>query len=159
MNDLLKVRSRVAEKQYTVYKLHSNYGRVFSEWSGVEKEMGDALQKTGHYLDTLSSSIDSSLEDEELLVDQLKEYLFFANALEHVCISHEILQMKLESAEEVVSNKNSERFKTLQGKTSLVSRLFGAVDADEVRELKVNLLDRQIEESAAAVNTTKESLR
>lgn len=32
------------EKQYSLYKLHANYGRVFSEWSGIEKEMGDGLQ-------------------------------------------------------------------------------------------------------------------
>lgn len=32
------------EKQYSLYKLHANYGRVFSEWSAIEKEMGDGLQ-------------------------------------------------------------------------------------------------------------------
>jgi sorting nexin-4 len=45
LNNLLKARSRVAEKQYNVHKLHANYGRVFSEWSVVERDMGDALQK------------------------------------------------------------------------------------------------------------------
>jgi hypothetical protein len=41
----------------------------------------------------------------------------------------------------------------------LMSRLFGAVDTDEVRELKVNLLDQQIQEGAAAVNTSKTNLK
>lgn len=54
LNNVLKARSRVAEKQFNVHKLHANYGRVFSEWSAIEKEMGDALQKTGHYLDSLA---------------------------------------------------------------------------------------------------------
>ncbi|KAJ8982313.1 hypothetical protein NQ317_006658 [Molorchus minor] len=158
LNNLLKARSRVAEKQYTIHKLHSNYGRVFSEWSAVEKEMGDALQKTGHYLDSLASSIDSGLEDEELLADQLKEYLFFAVSLQNACKHHEMAQLELEDAEDNVANKNVERTKVQQGKTGLMSRLFGAVDTDEVREFKVNLLDQQIQEGATAVNTARNSL-
>ncbi|XP_023023052.2 sorting nexin-4 isoform X1 [Leptinotarsa decemlineata] len=159
INNLLKARSRVAEKQYNVHKLHANYGRVFSEWSVIEKEMGDALQKTGHYLDSLASCIDASLEDEELLADQLKEYLFFANSLQNVCKNHEILQLQLEDAEDIVANKNVERTKVQQGKTGLMSKLFGAVDSDEVREYKVNSLDQQIQEGAKTVSDTKESLR
>lgn len=42
--NLLRVRARLVEKQYGLYKLHANYGRVFSEWSAIEKEMGDGLQ-------------------------------------------------------------------------------------------------------------------
>lgn len=159
LNNLLKARSRVAEKQYNVHKLHANYGRVFSEWSAVEKDMGDALQKTGHYLDSLASCIDASLEDEELLADQLKEYLFFAYSLQNVCKNHETLQLQLEDAEETVANKNVERIKVQQGKTGLMSRLFGAVDTEEVKEYKVNLLDKQIEDGAVSVNNTKDSLR
>lgn len=156
--NLLKARSRVAEKQYTVHKLHANYGRVFSEWSVVEKEMGDALQKTGHYLDSLASGIDGSLEDEELLADQLKEYLFFANSLHNVCKNQELLQLQMETGEENVAAKNAEKNKAQQGKISLMSRLFGAVDTDEVRELRVNLLDQHIEEGNAALNNWKDEL-
>lgn len=158
LNNMLKARSRVAEKQYNVHKLHANYGRVFSEWSAIEKDMGDALQKTGHYLDSLASSIDANLEDEELLADQLKEYLFFAYALQNVCRNHELLQLQLEDAEDSVTNKNVERVRVQQGKTGLMSKLFGAVDTEEVREYKVNLLDQQIQEGIATVNKTKEGL-
>ena len=42
--NLLRIRARLVEKQYSFYKLHTNYGRVFSEWSAIEKEMGDGLQ-------------------------------------------------------------------------------------------------------------------
>lgn len=156
--NLLKFRSKVAEKTFTVHKLHSNYGRVFSEWSAVEKEMGDALQKTGHYLDSLASSIDGSLEDEELLADQLKEYLFFSYSLQNVCKCQEMVQLQLESAEENIEHKLSEKQKVLQGKLGLMSRLFGTIDTDEVRELKVNMLDKQIEEGNAAVSSSKEEV-
>lgn len=158
LNNLLRIRCKVAERQFTVHKLNSNYGRVFSEWSASEKEMGDALQKTGHYLDSLASCIDAALEDEELLADQLKEYLFFANSLQSICKNHEILQLQLEDSEEYVANKNVERTKVQQGKSGLMSRLFGAVDTDEVRELKMASLDQQIQEGATAVNNNKENL-
>lgn len=158
LNNLLKARCKVAEKQYTVHKLNANYGRVFSEWSANEKEMGDAFQRTGHYLDSLASCIDASLEDEELLADQLKEYLFFSNSLQAVCKNREKLQLQLEDSEENVANKNIERTKVQQGKSGLMSRLFGAVDTDEVRELKISALDQQIQQGAVAVNNDRENL-
>ncbi|XP_066138217.1 sorting nexin-4-like [Euwallacea fornicatus] len=158
LSNLLKVRCKVAEKKFAVHKLHSNYGRVFSEWSASEKEMGDSLQKIGHYLDSLASCIDASLEDEELLADQLKEYLFFAQSLQTICKNRELLQLKLEDAEENVANKNVERTKAQQGKSGLMSRLFGAVDTDEVREMKVGEIDQQIQEGVVAVTTCRQGL-
>ena len=44
LGNLLRIRAKLAEKQYCLYKLHANYGRVFSEWSAIEHEMGDGLQ-------------------------------------------------------------------------------------------------------------------
>ncbi|KAF7285182.1 hypothetical protein GWI33_011720 [Rhynchophorus ferrugineus] len=130
LNNLLKTRCKVAERQYAVHKLHGNY----------------------------ASCIDAALEDEELLADQLKEYLFFANSLLSVCKNREVLQLQLEDSEENIANKNIERTKVQQGKSGLMSRLFGAVDTDEVRELKVNMLDQQIHDGAVAVNNNKETL-
>lgn len=40
-----------------------------------------------------------------------------------------------------------------------MSRLFGAVDTEEVREFKVSQLDQQIQEGAETVTNTKENLR
>jgi hypothetical protein len=42
---------RICDKVYGIHKIHSNYGRVFSEWSAIEKEMADGLQSAGHYMD------------------------------------------------------------------------------------------------------------
>jgi sorting nexin-4 len=44
LGNLLRVRARLVERLYGIHKLHANYGRVFSEWSAKEKEMGDGLQ-------------------------------------------------------------------------------------------------------------------
>lgn len=158
LNNLLKARSRITERQYTIHKLHANYGRVFSEWSAVEKEMGDSLQRMGHYLDSLASSIDATLEDEELLADQLKEYFFFADALQNVCKHQEMLQVQLEDAEGSVASKSREKSKAQLGKVGLMSRLFGAVNTDELRESKVNLLDQQIQDGTEVVGSSKNEL-
>jgi hypothetical protein len=62
------------------------------------------MQKAGHYLDSLAASIDMPLEEEELYADQLKEYLFYAGALQAVCRRQETLQLQLEKAEAHVAS-------------------------------------------------------
>ncbi|XP_050312323.1 sorting nexin-4-like [Anthonomus grandis grandis] len=160
VTQLLKNRSRVAERTYAVHKLHANYGRVFSEWSASERDAtGDSLQRIGHYLDSFAASIDGALEDEELLADQLKEYLFFAESLQGVCGNREALQLQLEDSEEAVTSRNAERARVRQGKSlGLMSRLFGAVDTEEVREFKANELEQRIREGAALVDERKGQL-
>ncbi|KAG7249369.1 hypothetical protein CRUP_027263, partial [Coryphaenoides rupestris] len=72
ISHLLRVRAKVADRMYGVYKVHGNYGRVFSEWSAIENEMGDGLQSAGHHMDTHAASVDDILEEEEHYADQLK---------------------------------------------------------------------------------------
>lgn len=45
------------------------------------------------------------------------------------------------------------------GKSGLMSRLFGSVDTEEVRELKVNLLDQRIQEGKDGIRSAQEELR
>lgn len=44
LDSVLKSRSKVIEQTYTVDMLHSHIGRLFSEWSVIEKYLGDGLQ-------------------------------------------------------------------------------------------------------------------
>lgn len=44
ITNVLRVRAALAERLYGIHKLHANYGRIFSEWSAVERDMGDGLQ-------------------------------------------------------------------------------------------------------------------
>nr|CAD7443942.1 unnamed protein product [Timema bartmani] len=158
VGNLLRVRARMAEKLYAIHKIHANYGRVFSEWSAKEKEMGDGLQKAGHYLDSLAAGIDMPLEEEELFADQLKEYLFSAAALQGVCRRQEMLQLHVEKAETQIVSRITEKDNVHKGKTGLMTRLFGSVDTEEVRELKVNLLDQRIKEGHSSIKNAKEEL-
>ncbi|XP_043482200.1 sorting nexin-4-like [Leptopilina heterotoma] len=156
--NLLRVRSRLAEKQYSLYKLHANYGRVFSEWSAIEKEMGDGLQKSGHYLDSLAATIDTTLEEEELIADQLKEWLFSASALQQVVRRREAMQLATDETHDVLHASYDQKNKAIQGKSSLMSRLFGSVDTEDVRELKVVQLDQRITQNEEAVKKADENL-
>ncbi|XP_034949892.1 sorting nexin-4-like [Chelonus insularis] len=156
--NLLRIRARLAERQYTLFKLHANYGRVFSEWSAIEKELGDGLQKSGHYMDSLAATIDSHLEEEELIADQLKEWLFGASALQAVVKRREALQLAKDEATDNLNAAYEQRQKIMQGKSGLMSRLFGSVDTEEVRELKVNQWQLRIEQNEQAVKEVDENL-
>ena len=45
------------------------------------------------------------------------------------------------------------------GKTGLMSRLFGSVDTEEVREMKVNLLEQKIQEGKISVYSAQKDLK
>ncbi|XP_036099792.1 sorting nexin-4 [Molossus molossus] len=151
ISHLLRVRARVADRLYGVYKVHGNYGRVFSEWSAIEKEMGDGLQSAGHHMDVYASSIDDILEDEEHYADQLKEYLFYAEALRAVCRKHELMQYDLEMVAQDLASKKQQceelatgtvRTFSLKGMTT---KLFGQ-ETPEQREARIKVLEEQISE-------------
>ncbi|XP_023934669.2 sorting nexin-4 isoform X1 [Bicyclus anynana] len=144
LGNFLYTRSKIIEKNYALCKLHANYGKLFSEWSVIEKEMGDGLQKAGHYFDSIADSIESVAEDEEQLADQLKEYLFYAAALQQLCANHEALQRALENAHDALNNRIAERNRAAAGKSGLMSRLFGTTDPDIVRDQSTRALDAKI---------------
>ncbi|KAJ8388413.1 hypothetical protein AAFF_G00134390 [Aldrovandia affinis] len=155
-SQLLRVRARVADRLYGVYKVHGNYGRVFSEWSAIEREMGDGLQSAGHHMDAYASSIDDILEEEEHYADQLKEYLFYAEALRAVCRKHELLQYELETATLDLAFKKQQREELATGTVrtfsfkGMTTKLFGQ-ETQEQREVKLQVLEEQIVEGEELV--------
>ncbi|XP_036397344.1 sorting nexin-4 [Megalops cyprinoides] len=155
-SQLLRVRARVADRLYGVYKVHGNYGRVFSEWSAIEKEMGDGLQSAGHHMDAYATSVDDILEEEEHYADQLKEYLFYAEALRAVCRKHELMQYELETAAQDLASKKQQREELATGTIrtfslkGMTSKLFGQ-ETPEQREAKLSVLEEQIAEGEELV--------
>uniref|UniRef100_A0A8C6S9P4 Sorting nexin 4 n=1 Tax=Neogobius melanostomus TaxID=47308 RepID=A0A8C6S9P4_9GOBI len=151
ISQLLRIRARVADRLYGVYKVHGNYGRVFSEWSAIEKEMGDGLQSAGHHMDTYAASIDDILEEEEHYADQLKEYLFYTEAVRSVCRKHELIQYELEMAAQDLTYKKQQREELATGTVrvfslkGMTSKLFGQ-ESQEQREQKLMALEQDIKE-------------
>ncbi|XP_069389604.1 sorting nexin-4-like [Paralichthys olivaceus] len=156
ISQLLRVRARVADRQYGVYKVHGNYGRVFSEWSAIEKEMGDGLQSAGHHMDTFATSIDDILEEEEHYADQLKEYLFYTDAVRSVCRKQDMIQYELEMAIQDLANKKQQKEELTNGTVrifslkGMTSKLFGQ-DTQEQRESRLAALEQSIQEGEEAV--------
>ncbi|CAL1581765.1 unnamed protein product [Knipowitschia caucasica] len=151
LSQLLRVRVRVADRLYGVYKVHGNYGRVFSEWSAIEKEMGDGLQSAGHHMDTYAASIDDILEEEEHYADQLKEYLYYTEAVRSVCRKHELLQYELEMVAQDLAYKKQQREELATGTVRVFSlkgmttKLFGQ-ESQEQREQRLSTLEQAIGE-------------
>uniref|UniRef100_A0A674NLE6 Sorting nexin 4 n=1 Tax=Takifugu rubripes TaxID=31033 RepID=A0A674NLE6_TAKRU len=139
ISQLLRARAKVADRLYGVYKVHGNYGRVFSEWSAIEKEMGDGLQSAGHHMDTYAASIDDILEEEEHYADQLKEYFFYTDAVRAVCRKHELIQYELELAAQDLAYKKQQKEELVTGTVrvfslkGMTSKLFGQ-ESQEQRE-------------------------
>ncbi|KAI8424046.1 hypothetical protein MSG28_002676 [Choristoneura fumiferana] len=144
LGNFLYTRSKIIEKNYALCKLHANYGKLFSEWSVIEKDMGDGLQKAGHYFDSIAEGIDAVAEDEEQLADQLKEYLFYAAALQQLAHNHEAMQRAAEAAHDTLESRIQERSRAAAGKAGLMSRLFGGTDPDIVRDQTTRALDARI---------------
>ncbi|KAM3861854.1 sorting nexin-4-like [Diretmus argenteus] len=151
VSQLLRVRARVADRLYGVYKVHGNYGRVFSEWSAIEKEMGDGLQSAGHHMDTYAASVDDILEEEEHYADQLKEYLFYTDALRSVCRKHELIQYELEMAALDLASKKQQKEELAAGTVrvfslkGMTSKLFGQ-ESQEQRESRLAALEQSIQD-------------
>lgn len=45
------VWQKLADRLYGIHKLHANYGRVFKEWSSIERDMAAGLQSAGQFMD------------------------------------------------------------------------------------------------------------
>ncbi|XP_020616402.1 sorting nexin-4-like [Orbicella faveolata] len=173
---MIKVRQRIADIIFDIHKQHATYGKVFSEWSSLEKEMGDGLQKSGHYMDRLAASVDEALgEDEMAFSEPLKEYLHFSEVLKGVSHKQLLRQYDVEKAEETLTNKKTQRDDMQAQKQAiesgqtppksggfsfkgLSSMIFGA-DTPDILETKINNLEEQITDAEETVKTTKEELR
>lgn len=78
----MKTRAACAEKLFAIYKIHGNFSRVYKEWALVEDaSLREALQKAAVEVDVFSKSIDTLIDEEELIAEQLKEYYYFADSI------------------------------------------------------------------------------
>lgn len=82
LSNLLRARAKLAERVFGIYKIHGNYDRVFKEWALLESEpLHSALQKAAGEVEILGKSIDTLIDEEDLLAENLKEYLYFSDSL------------------------------------------------------------------------------
>ncbi|KAK2492324.1 hypothetical protein MC885_013304, partial [Smutsia gigantea] len=96
---------RMTENNFSLKKIEIS---VSEAENAIEKEMSDGLQSAGHAMDVYASSIDDILEDEEHYAGQLKEYLFYAEALWAECRKHELMQYDLEMVAQDLASKKQQ---------------------------------------------------
>jgi len=162
LGNLLRTRVRLADRLYAIHKLHSNYGRVFSEWSALEKAMGDGLQKAGHYMDCYSASIDAILEEEDIVADQLKEYYYFSQAVQALCNRHQMAQYQVEKAESHLALQKTSKENYDGNDPNVLSKLWGkwtgASETLEEKQAKIRTMDQNIDEAQVQLEATKNRL-
>lgn len=66
-------------------------------------------------MDSLAATIDTTLEEEELIADQLKEWLFGASALQAVVKRREALQLAKDEAHDALTTAFDQKDKVVQG--------------------------------------------
>lgn len=66
-------------------------------------------------MDSLAATIDTTLEEEELIADQLKEWLFGASALQAVIKRREALQLAKDETHDALTAAFEQKEKIIQG--------------------------------------------
>lgn len=146
---VLKARAKLADRVYALYKVHSNYARIFKEWSAIEDaSMAEVLRKCSVEMDKFSGSVDSLMEEEELYAEQLKEYHNFGNSLKAIIKKHEALQYDVEYVENQLMSAHLEKKQVESGAakfnfSGMKARLFGG-DTPEQKEAKLAKIEENI---------------
>eukprot|EP00794_Sanderia_malayensis_P003286 gene3286-3768_t len=166
---LLKLQLMINDRQVRVSRAHGEYGKLFSEWSGIENEsMADGLQTAGHHLDRYSQQMSAILEEEgSVYIDQLKEYLYFNDSLRSIVKKQHQRQNDLEKAEDSLASKVSSRNEIMQQVQAEqngeplppapgfslkgISAMFFGAEPLEAKQEKLNELSNQVEEAEEMV--------
>jgi len=160
--NLLRIRVRLADRIYAIHKLHANYGRVFSEWSAMERTLGDSLQKGGHYMDSFAAGIDSHLEEEDVVADSLKEYLYFGQSLQELCSRHQMAEFDVEKAESHLTEHRiqRERARFQDGVfTKLWGKVTGTTETYADQQSRIQILEQNVSTAQSQLETASEQLR
>ncbi|KJE94368.1 hypothetical protein CAOG_05018 [Capsaspora owczarzaki ATCC 30864] len=172
LSALVKVQERLSKNMADMYESYGQTGPVFSDWAVIEKDIGDVLQSTGHFMDSLAPSVNEKLHaEEDQFTAVLREYTLFGDSLRTLVKRQEQKQYDLEKAEDSLASKVSS-LEQLQGVTAtgepapaggkfsfkkISSKMFGP-DTPEVREEKIRALEQQIEEGKGQVQIAQQEL-
>uniref|UniRef100_A0A3Q2P4S4 Sorting nexin 4 n=1 Tax=Fundulus heteroclitus TaxID=8078 RepID=A0A3Q2P4S4_FUNHE len=136
ISQLLRIRARVADRLYGVYKVHANYGRVFSFMMLII------------FLKKLTFIVSTPVDN--LLLD------FGCFYHQSVCKKHELVQYELEMAAQDLTYKKQQKEELATGTVrifslkGMTSKLFGQ-ETQEQRESKVAALEQSIQEGEDAL--------
>ncbi|XP_013791153.1 sorting nexin-4-like [Limulus polyphemus] len=145
ISSLLHVRTKIAGREFGIHKLHANYGRVFREMSSFQNTASEEFQTVARYMDIYAAGIDTMLEEEENIIDKMKEYMTYMEAVRNVCCQQELIQFQYEQLESSIHSKESQRKQISTGDhTSSIFLLIGRSTMNQ--DNKLQALDRDIQQ-------------
>ncbi len=113
-------------------------------------------------MDCYAASIDAMMEEEDVVADQLKEYLFFSQALHGLCSRHQMAQLEVEKAESHLSVQqyNKNRSQSHDGVlTKFWGKVTGTTETQEDRQTRIETMERNVGEAEVQVQTATAQLR
>eukprot|EP00128_Syssomonas_multiformis_P017882 Colp12_sorted_trinity150504_noHs@7508 len=155
LGNLLKLTEKLNKKQADLYQEMSNYGGIFHDWSAIEKELGDVLQATGHFMDSLSLSIQTKNEqEEEGFLDPLHQYVLYTDSMKGLVKRYEQKLGEVEHAEDCVTQRRKELEALKAGEGGGFTSFFKK-DTPEAREAKIQAATRAFEEAERELGEAK----
>lgn len=113
-------------------------------------------------MDCYAAAIDAHMEEEDIVADQLKEYLYFGQSLQGLCSRHQMAQLEVEKAESHLSTQQYTKSRSL-GQDGYLTKLWGkwtgTTESPDERQAKLETIDRNIDEAQVLVQTANTQLR
>ena len=111
-------------------------------------------------MDCYAASIDAHLEEEDIVDDQLKEYMNFGGSVQELCSRHQMAQFEVEKAEShLAALKNMKERRGQDVLTKLWGKVTGATESYSEREAKMQSIEKSIEEAQMELAAASEKLR
>lgn len=113
-------------------------------------------------MDCYAAAIDAHAEEEDIVADQLKEYLYYGQALQELCSRHQMVQLEVEKAESHLTMHQHSKSRSL-GQDGYLTKLWGkwtgTTETPEERQARLEAIDRNIDEAQVLVQTTSTQFR
>eukprot|EP01137_Pigoraptor_chileana_P010087 Opistho-2@3922 len=108
IGSLVRVQERLSKHVLDHYQELGNLGKPFSSWSEQEKEMGDTLQSTGHFMDNMALSAQEKVKDEEAnFTDNMRDYIAFGDSLKVLVHKHDLCNLDRQKAADALASKTA----------------------------------------------------
>ena len=114
-------------------------------------------------MDCYADSIDAHLEEEDVVADQLKEYLYFGQSLQELCSRYQMAQFRVEKAESHLSAQKYQKEKSNASQDGVLTKLWGKVtgttETFEEQQAKIQTMERNVNQAQSQLEAASTQLR
>jgi len=112
-------------------------------------------------MDSFAAGIDSHLEEEDVVADSLKEYLYFGQSLQELCSRHQMAEFDVEKAESHLTEHRiqRERARFQDGVfTKLWGKVTGTTETYADQQSRIQILEQNVSTAQSQLETASEQL-